>query len=123
MCSMKYVAGTWQTKDCINLKKLLETVNYPTFDVDDFLTHHINDLLLRVNTTLRIVFIERFEIGQENDQYDIFIKDDDMHLRECDGLHAVFNEAKINLVVILILLHAVLMLQASRQMESINCWC
>lgn len=105
--------GNVADKDCINLRKLFGTVNYPTFDVDDFLTHHINDLLLRVNTTLHNDFIEGFEIGQENDQYDIFLKDDDMHLRECDGLHAVFNEAKINLVVILILLHAVLMLQAA----------
>lgn len=100
-------------KDCINLKRLLGSVNYPTFDVDIFLAQHVNELVQNVNNSLGADFVEGFVIGQENDQFDIYIKDDDKHLRESNGLHAVFNEAKINLVVILILLHTALMLQAA----------
>lgn len=99
-------------KDSINLKMLFGRVNFPTFDVDHFLTHHVKELVQHVNDSLKNDFVESFVIGQENDQFDIYIKDDDKHLRESDGLHAVFNEAKINLVVILILLHTALILQA-----------
>jgi len=99
-------------KDCVNLKKLLETVNFPDFDIDAFLAAQIGNLIQAVNDSLKNDFVEGIEIGRENDQYDIYIKDDANHLRESNGLHAVFNEAKINLVVILLLLHAVDMLQA-----------
>lgn len=101
------------TKDSINLKKLLSGVNFPTFDVDNFLSNQINTLVQNVNQSLHNDFVESFEIGQENAKYDIFIKDDDMNLKESDGMHHVFNEAKINLVVILILLHSVLLLQTA----------
>ncbi len=100
-------------KDCINLKKLLESVNFPEFDIAAFLAVQSENLIQAVNASLNNDFVEKIEIGRENDQYDIFIKDDAYHLRESIGLHAVFNEAKINLVVILLLLHAVLMLQAT----------
>ena len=92
-------------KDTINLKQLLEEMNFPSFDVDGYLANHIDKLLQNVNQSL--------EIGRENVKYDIFIKDDSMNLKESNGLRNVFNEAKINLVVILILLHSVLLLQAA----------
>lgn len=98
-------------KDCVNLKELLGSVNYPTFDIDAFLTAQGGNLIQAVNDSLKNDFVEGIEIGRENDQYDIFIKDDANHLRESNGLHAVFNEAKINLVVILLMLHVVLMIQ------------
>lgn len=121
MVSMKdlnYVAHELQggivvEKDIINLKLLLGGANFPEYDVEVFLANHANDLVQHVNTSLQDDFWEDFMIGQENDQFDIYIKDDDMHLRESDGLHAVFNEAKINLVVILLLLHTVLLLQTA----------
>lgn len=100
-------------KDTINLKQLLEKMNFPSFDVDDYLANHINELLQNVNQSLHDDFIEGFEIGRENVKYDIFIKDDSMNLKESNGLRNVFNEAKINLVVILVLLHSVLLLQAA----------
>lgn len=100
-------------KDTINLKQLLEKMNFPSFDVDDYLANHINELLQNVNQSLHDDFIEWFEIGRENVKYDIFIKDDSMNLKESNGLRNVFNEAKINLVVILVLLHSVLLLQAA----------
>lgn len=100
-------------KDTINLKQLLEEMNFPSFDVDGYLANHIDKLLQNVNQSLRDDFIEGFEIGRENVKYDIFIKDDSMNLKESNGLRNVFNEAKINLVVILILLHSVLLLQAA----------
>ena len=105
--------GKVVAKDSINLKKLLGGVNFPAFDVDNFLSNQINTLVQNVNHSLHNDFVEGFEIGQENAMYDIFIKDDDMHLKESEGMHHVFNEAKINLVVILILLHSVLLLQAA----------
>lgn len=105
--------GKVVVKDIINLKMLLERMNYPAFNINDFLMHHTNTLVQNVNQSLKDDFIERFEIGQENTQYDIFIKDDDMNLKESDGMHNVFNEAKINLVVILLLLHTALLLQAA----------
>lgn len=100
-------------KDTINLKQLLEKMNFPSFDVDDYLANHIDELLQNVNQSLHDDFIEGFEIGRENVKYDIFIKDDSMNLKESNGLRNVFNEAKINLVVILVLLHSVLLLQAA----------
>lgn len=100
-------------KDTINLKQLLEKMNFPSFDVDDYLANHINELLQNVNQSLHDDFIEGFEIGRENVKDDIFIKDDSMNLKESNGLRNVFNEAKINLVVILVLLHSVLLLQAA----------
>lgn len=99
-------------KDTVNLKRLLEKMNFPAFDVDVFLAHRTKDLIQSVNQSLHDDFIEGFEIGQENDQYDIFIKDDGMNLKESNGLRNVFNEAKVNLTVILLLLHSVMLLQA-----------
>lgn len=104
--------GKVVAKDSINLKELLDGVNFPAFDVDDFLLHQTNTLVQNVNQSLHDDFVEGFVIGQENVKYDIFIKDDDMNLKESVGMHSVFNEAKINLVVILILLHSILLLQA-----------
>lgn len=100
-------------RDTINLKMLLEKMNYPAFNVDDFLAHHANDLIRNVNKSLHDDFVEGFEIGQENAQYDIFVKDDYMNIKESNGIRNVFNEAKVNLTVILILLHSVILLQAA----------
>lgn len=105
--------GKVTEKDSINLKRLLDAVNFPTFDVDAFLANECGNLIQAVNASLKNDFVEGIEIGRENEQYDIFIKDDANHLRESNGLHAFFNEAKINLVVILMLFHAVLKLQAA----------
>lgn len=100
-------------KDIINLKLLLEKMTFPAFDADDFLANHANDLIHNVNKSLHDDFVEGFEIGQENAQYDIYIKDDDMNLKESSGIRNVFNEAKVNLTVILVLLHSVMLLQAA----------
>ena len=105
--------GSVVTKDCINIKKLLGRVNFPEIDINNFLSTKISDIIQNVNESLHNEFVEDIEIGQENVEYDIYIKDDPNFLRESNGLHNIFNEAKINLVVILILLHSVLLMQAS----------
>ena len=52
-------------------------------------------------------FIETINIGQENTDFDIYVEDVDAKLRASEGLHAIFNEAKLNLVRLLLILESI----------------
>lgn len=99
-------------KDTINIKSLLELAYIDCDDVTAFLSTNISEILANVNKYLRNDFIEDFTIGQENTNFDIYIEDANSNLRASEGLHAVFNEAKLNLVRLLLLLTCVQKLKA-----------
>lgn len=98
-------------KDTINIKSLLEQACIDCDDVTTFLSANINAILADVNTYLRNDFIEDFTVGQENTNFDIYIEDANSNLRASEGLHNVYNEAKLNLVRFLLLLTCVLKLK------------
>lgn len=104
-------------KDVINLKLFLSKCMLPSFDdtskVEDFLNHNGNTLITNVNTALQSDFVENFHIGLDNRNFDIFIEDTSNNLRESDGLQKVFNEAKINLVLILLFFETVRIVQTT----------
>lgn len=95
----------------INLPAILKKAFFPINDVNVFVKTNIAAVVKDVNASLKDDFVEDIEIGQENTNYDIFIKNGDGSLREYNGLHVVFNEAIINLVILLLLLHSILKLQ------------
>lgn len=97
--------------DVINLKELLSQVFFPDFSIDDFLTHKSATLISNVNNVLRNKFAEDYCINIENEAYDVRIEQH--HIRESNGLHKIFNEAKINLALILIFLESVKLLASS----------
>lgn len=96
--------------DVINLKNLLSQVFYPEFSIDNFLAQKSETLINNVNQVLREKFAEDYRINIENDAYDIRIEQH--HIRESNGLHKIFNEAKINLALILIFLESVKLLES-----------
>lgn len=97
-------------KDIINLQEVLLRVFFPEFDIEDFLAQKSAALITNVNTVLHDKFVEDYVIAIENEDYDVRIEQ--RHLSESNGLHKIFNEAKINLALILILLECVKLLEA-----------
>lgn len=98
-------------KDIINLPSILRKAFIPVDDIASFLNANMSAIVTDVNNSLKIDFIEDIEIGRENEEFDIFIKNQSGALRESNGVHEVFNEAKVNLVVMLLLFHCILKLK------------
>lgn len=107
------VDGKAVHKDIINLPALLKRAFLPIENVDKFVGSNIAAIVASVNASLKDIFIEDIIVGQEDTDFDIFIKNGDGSLRESNGLHVIFNEAKINLVILLLLFHSILILQSS----------
>ena len=97
----------------INLQTLLKKVYFCCDDVEAFVASKISTVINAVNVSLEKEFMEDAVIGQNNVQYDIFIRNTSGTLKESKGLNNVFNEARINLVIILLLLHSILLMQDS----------
>ena len=102
------IDGKINKRDVINFPAILKKAYFPINDVDNFVKTNIASIVSDVNVSLKGDFVEDIEIGQENTNYDVFIKSGDGSLREFDGLHMIFNEAIVNLVILLLLLHSVL---------------
>lgn len=97
--------------DRINLPDTLKKTFFPIDDVDGFVKKNIAGIVNDVNASLKNDFVEDVEIGQEDTNYNIYIKNGNGSLKEYDGLHVIFNEAIINLVKLLLLLHSILKLK------------
>lgn len=104
-------------KDVINLKSMLSKCMLPSFDetqrIEDFLNNNNNSLITNINNVLHNDFLENFRIGFDNQNFDIYIEDTSNNIRESNGLQKVFNEAKINLVLILLFFETVKIMQAT----------
>jgi len=100
-------------QDGINLKNLLSNAFLDCPNIDAFVNGHIGEVVREVNQTLHDKFVEDIEVGQENDAYDMYILDKLAGLRASYGLHQMFNEAKVNLVRLLLLLTCVRLLKSS----------
>lgn len=107
------VNGKIVYRDVINLPTILKRAFFPIENVDSFVSSNISAIVNGVNTSLKDCFIEDIVIGQENANFDIFIKNGIGSLRESNGLHAIFNEAKINLVILLLLFHSIFVLKSA----------
>ena len=109
--SHKIEDGKIRNIDIINLRKILENHFFPEFDIEDFCNRYKNEVIDDVNNALENDFIETLRIGLENENLDIFLKDEPHHLRESNGLSTIFNEARLHLVVTLLLLSIILKLE------------
>lgn len=105
------VDGKVVHKDVINLPAILKRAFIPIGNVEEFVRSNVASIITSVNSSLKDDFIEDIVIGQENANFDIFIKNGTGSLRESNGLHVIFNEAKINLVILLLLFHSIIILQ------------
>ena len=99
------------SKDVINLKCILKKAFVDCDDIDTFVSGNMGNIINEVNNSLAQDFIETIKIGQENNDYDIFIEDANANLRASEGLHSVFNEAKLNLICLLVLLVCIQLLK------------
>lgn len=97
--------------DIINLKKILENRFFPEFNTKDFYDRYKENIITEVNRALKDEFIETLQIGLENEDSDIFLEDKSHDLRESNGLSTIFNEARLHLVVTLLLLSIILKLE------------
>lgn len=109
--SHKIEDGKIRNIDIINLRRILENRFFPEFDTEVFCDIYKNEVITEVNNALENNFIETLRIGLENDDLDIFLEDESHHLRESNGLSTMFNEAKLHLVVTLLLLSIILKLE------------
>lgn len=101
------------TKDNLNLANILKNAFIDCDDIDSFVSSNVEDIIREVNKSLSQDFIEIINIGLENTDFDIFVEDVDAKLRASEGLHAIFNEAKLNLVRLLLILESILLLKAT----------
>lgn len=101
---------TTKEVDKINLEWLFSKLYFPNFEPSSFLASHATTLINNVNNTLKTDFVEDCRVYQENQKYDIGIEQGS--LRESDGLRKLFNEARINLIIILLYLESVKIIQA-----------
>lgn len=100
-----------QHNGIINLPVLLKKAFLTCPNVDAFVSSKIGDIVSEVNASLEKDFMEDAVIGQENVNYDIFIRNASGSLKDSKELNKVFNEAKIDIVIILLLLHSILLMQ------------
>lgn len=100
-----------QNNGTINLPALLKKAFLTCGDIDAFVSSKVADIIKAVNSSLEKEFMEDAVIGQENVNNDIFISNRSGSLKESNGLNKVFNEAKINLVIILLLLQSILLMR------------
>ena len=116
--SHKIEDGKIRNIDIINLRKILENHFFPEFDTEDFCNRYKNEVITEVNNALENNFIETLRIGLENENFDIFLKDEPHHLRESNGLSTIFNEARLHLVVTLLLLSIILKLEEKNPADN-----
>lgn len=100
-----------RTNDIINFRSLLDHRFFPEFDTDLFYNSYKNSIIEDVNYALKNDFMETLQIGLENQESDIFLEDELHKLRESNGLSRIFNEARLHLVVTLLLLNIILKLE------------
>lgn len=101
-----------QGKDSINIKEILNNAFLPISDVEEFVAEHGENIIQDVNNALKFHFFEPIEVGIENDSFDIFMRSLSIEsMRESNGLHNVFNESKIDLVRLLIILVSIPMIR------------
>lgn len=105
--------SSYNETDAINLKALLENAFIDCDDVETFMADHATEVISRVNLLLAHDFVESVQIGQENTDYNIYIEDAPAYLRASEGLHGVYNEAKLNLIRLLLLLESIRLLQSA----------
>ena len=101
------------TKDNLNLVDILKKAYVDCEDIDSFVSGNVGKIISEVNKSLSQDFIENINIGQENTDFDIFVEDVDAKLRASEGLHTIFNEAKLNLVRLLLILESILLLKVT----------
>lgn len=101
------------TKDNLNLVNILKKAYIDCDDIDSFVSGNVGKIISEVNISLSQDFIENINIGQENTDFDIFVEDVNAKLRASEGLHTIFNEAKLNLVRLLLILESILLLKVT----------
>ncbi|MGN0048182.1 MAG: AAA family ATPase [Bacteroides sp.] len=99
-------------EDRLNLRRLCERMAV-SGDLPPLDTEQAGVYLREVNRVLQEEFREACTVGLDNDEYDLYLASADGHLRASRSLHRYFNEARINLVVLL--LHLVI---ARRALEG-----
>ncbi|MDY6206850.1 MAG: ATP-binding protein [Prevotella sp.] len=114
--SHKLEDGKIRSIDIINLRRLLVNRFFPEFDTEEFYKKYKDDLINEVNNALKNEFIESLKIGLENEESDIFLEDESHKLRESNGLSTIFNEARLHLVVTLLLLNIILKLEKEEKL-------
>lgn len=91
----------------LNLKELLSNCFIDIPNVDDFCANEFENIQNGVNQTLNL-FIESIYIEiDEEDEYSIKICDSTRNLETKFDIKKFFNEAKLNIIVLLILLHSI----------------
>ena len=99
-------------EDGLNLRRLYGRMAV-SGDLPSLDTEQAGVYLREVNRVLQQEFREACTVGLDNDEYDLYLASTDGHLRASHSLHRYFNEARINLVVLL--LHLVI---ARRALEG-----
>lgn len=93
-------------------KSLLQNLYFPEFDIEAFLNAHTNDVKDQVNEALHNVFMEpSVSISFEGDERIVKIEDTSHSLSATEGIIYEFNEAKVNLAIILLILVSIKLLK------------
>ena len=92
--------------DTINFRQIMEAVDYAYWDDTDDTKdmEHLQAVVADVNRLLKERFFETFYIGIEDDEMYVFIENEKTGLRASEDLHQHFNEAKIHLTTLLLVL-------------------
>ncbi len=95
-------------EDAIRLDKLLKRFYFDIEDVDIFCSSKSQEIQERVNYVLKENFREEIQIIINNeDDYGVIIQDTQRNLRSRLEIKKYFNEAKLNLVLLLLLFESI----------------
>lgn len=120
-----YMIGTYDIKpsEQLYLKDILQRVYFPISDVNTFLTENLTSKLLsNVNRVLKDIFAEEIKLQIDplhRETFQVTIHDTLRNIIECDNLTAFFNEAKLHLVLLTILMEVAKLHSEGIQRNSI----
>lgn len=98
-----------KTRSYLNVKELLKSLYLASHNIDEELTVDSFDCILDVvNESLRDVFCEEIQLfSSQNIPFQVVIEDSNQNLRSDEKLNTFFNEAKLHLVALLLVLESI----------------
>lgn len=97
-----------EVRDSIHLLELFQRAYLPISDIHTFLKTHVEQIQQEVNKLLHDDFMEDLQITIEHgNNYTCSLSDDNLHITADQNLPHYFNEAKLHMTTILLLLLAV----------------
>lgn len=97
------------SRDCLDSKEILKSMYLANHNIDtDFTSDFFECVLEVVNESLKNTFFEDIQLSpSQNKPFRIVVEDTKRNLRSDENLISLFNEAKLHLVILLLMLESI----------------